>query len=140
MNFRELLQDLEHRLGFHQLPLNRAARGLKDLFDGIPLHNDLMRRIVRAIYEANGCRTLEDPVARLPTLNAIGPIRLATLRAASTDVDTCRLLDELCEALAAALTEGHTKAVSAPVAASAGAQVIALDPARRRARLRSSRP
>lgn len=139
MSFRKLLQSVELRLGSHQLPLNAAATGLRDLFDGIPLHNELMRKIARAIYEANACRTLDDPVARMPTLNAIGPIRLETLRAMTTDVDTYRLIDELCVALAAAFTGEHTDAATTPVAASTGAQVISLDPARRRARIRSSR-
>jgi hypothetical protein len=148
MNFRELLQFLERRLGCHQLPLNRAATGLKDLFDGIPLHNELMRKLVRAIFEANGCRALTDPVQRQETLNAIGPIRLETLRCASTDVDVYRLLDELCVATAAAFTddarrtgaaEDRTPHATAGQPVRASAQIIPFDFSRRRTRIKASR-
>lgn len=150
MNFLALLAHLEERLGSHQLPLNPRASGLRDLFDGIGLHHPLMQKVVRAIYEQNGCRRLTDPVDRHATLNALGPIRLEMLRAHSTDVDLYRLLEELCVAAADAFAED--KPVGAPAMTNAqsnpprpadlasapsaqpSAQVIALEPFRRRRR------
>ncbi|OGI46813.1 MAG: hypothetical protein A2151_00925 [Candidatus Muproteobacteria bacterium RBG_16_65_34] len=99
MNFKELLEKLEHRLGNHQLPLNPCARGIKDIFEGSPLHPDLMTKLVRAIFSGNTCRSLTDPVNRAATFRALAPPRLEALRAATTDVDAHRLLGELCAAL-----------------------------------------
>jgi hypothetical protein len=138
MNFRELLAHLEERLGNHQLPLNPRATGLRDLFDGIGLHHPLMRKVVRAIYERNGCRRLDDQVERMTTLNALGPIRLEMLRAHSTDVDLYRLIEELCVSAADAF-DGENSA-QAPTPKTPSAQIISLEPFRRRRRLNASRP
>lgn len=137
MNFLGLLAHLEEHLGSHQLPLNPRASGLRDLFDGIGLHHPLMQKVVRAIYEQNGCRRLTDPVDRHATLNALGPIRLEMLRAHSTDVDLYRLLEELCVAAAAAFTLEKPASVQPP--AKPGAQIIKLEPFLRRRRLTASR-
>lgn len=133
MNFRELLEHLEKRLGNHQLPLNPRATGLRDLFDGIGLHHPLMQKVMRAIYEQNGCRQLTDPVNRPSTLKALGPIRLEMLRAHSTDVDLYRLLNELCEATAEAFAEGGP-ATRRAAPKRATAEIIPLDSFRRRFR------
>jgi hypothetical protein len=155
MNFLQLLTHLEEHLGSHQLPLNPRATGLRDLFDGIGLHHPLMQKVVRAIYEQNGCRRLTDPVSRLATLNALGPIRLEMLRAHSTDVDLYRLLEELCVAAADAFTDDKPVGTPALTKPQTGhprpadlasippvkprAQVIQLEPFRRRRRLTASR-
>jgi hypothetical protein len=138
MNFRELLELLERRVGAHQIPLNPRATGLKDLFEGIPLHNELVRKLARAIFEANGCRQLTDPVAREATLNAIGPIRSAALNAASADVDVYRLLDELCVAIAQAFTDDSTVPPAGTPAGPRSAEIIPLDPFRRKPRIKAS--
>jgi hypothetical protein len=96
MTFIELMERLEYRLGYHQLPLNPHAHGIKDLLEGVPLHPELMTKLVRAIYSGNRCQTLTDPVTHTATLNALAPLRLEALRASSTDIDTRRLIDELC--------------------------------------------
>lgn len=96
MTFQELLIELEHRLGYHQLPVNAFARGIKDVFESSPVHQELMTQLVRAIYAENRCRRLTDPVTRDRTFAAFAPIRLATLRSPKCDVDTHRLLEELC--------------------------------------------
>jgi hypothetical protein len=137
MNFRELLAHLEERLGNHQLPLNPHATSLRDLFDGIGLHHPLMQKVVRAIYDQNRCRRLDDPVDRMTTLNALGPIRLEMLRAHSTDVDLYRLLEDLCVAVTDAFT--IDKPLPAPTPTKPGAQVIPLETFRRRRRLNASR-
>ncbi|MDH3563210.1 MAG: hypothetical protein OEN49_07420, partial [Gammaproteobacteria bacterium] len=68
---------------------------IKDVFDGSPLHHDIMTRLARAIYVSNACRRLTDPVSLEKTLLALAPIRQEVLRAARTDVDLYRVLDEL---------------------------------------------
>lgn len=98
MTFQELLFALEHRLGYHQLPVNAIARGIKDIFESSPVHQELMTQLVRAIYAENCCQKLNDPVTRDKTFAAFAPIRLATLRSEKCDVDTHHLLDELCVA------------------------------------------
>jgi hypothetical protein len=95
MNFKELLAQLEERLGYHQFPVNPAATNIKNIFEGSPLHHDMMTGLARAIYVANACRCLTDPVSLDKTLSALTPIRLEALRSAKTDVDLYRLLDEL---------------------------------------------
>lgn len=98
MTFQELLLELEHRLGYHQLPVNAMARGIRDVFESSPVHQELMTELVRAIYAENRCSKLSDPVTRDETFAAFAPIRLATLRSERCDVDTHHLLEELCVA------------------------------------------
>ena len=136
MNFQGLMLKLEERLGYHQVPLNPRATSLKDLFEGGPLHHELMTRLVRAIYGENACRRLTDPVEREKTLAALGPLRLEFLRAASTDVDLHRLIEELCVVLAEAF--GETRPIPTKAPRGAAAQVIPLDRFRPRRGLKSS--
>jgi hypothetical protein len=137
MRFRELIRRLEERLGYHQLPLNTAARGLRDLFDGGPLHHELMTQLVRAIYRHNACQRLDDPVQRLETFRALEPIRLQALRAPSTDIDAYRLLEELCAALDQIFAEVEAAERPAPTAPSRLAKVVPLAAFRHRRYLKS---
>jgi hypothetical protein len=138
MNFRELLEKLEHHLGSHQVPLNPHARGIKDVFESTPLHPEFMTRFVRALYQVNTCRTLTDPVDRAASLDALAPLRLERLRAASTDVDVHRLLDDLCVALDEAFSQ-HPASKPPPTALriKRTAEIIPFDSFRRR-RLKTS--
>lgn len=99
MTFLELLKKLEAHLGYHQMPLKVAPKSLKDVFEGSPLHHDLMKRLVQSIYSGNHCRRLTDPVERGATFEAVAPLRLEVLRSERTDVDLYRLIEELCVAL-----------------------------------------
>lgn len=138
MNFRELLQKLEARVGYHQVPLNPAARSLKDLFECSPLHPELVVRLAQAIHAENGCRGLNDPVYRHATFDAFAPIRSQTLNAKHTDVDTYRLIDELATAIERAfrlpVDAGERIAAALPVRKSA--EIIALASFRRSRRLK----
>lgn len=140
MTFLELMQILERRLGYQHLPLNAAARGIKDIFDGSAVHHELMTKLVRAFFAANRCQRLSDPVSHAATFNALGPLRLETLRAGSTDVCTYRFLEELCRALDRAFADG-SPASRAPKSRGtpSAAAVVSIDTARRSRRLRSSR-
>src|SRR3972149_1115950 len=75
VNFKELLSQLEERLGSHQFPVNPAATNIKNIFEGSPLHHDTMTGLARAIYVSNACRRLTDPVTLDKTLQALAPIR-----------------------------------------------------------------
>ena len=99
MTLLELLRQLEAQLGSHQLPLNSAAKSIKDIFESSPLHHDFMKRLVQAIYTGNGCNRLTDNVDRDRTLAAIAPLRMEVLRSERTDVDLYRLIEELCTSL-----------------------------------------
>jgi hypothetical protein len=147
MTFRELMRYLERRLGYHQVPLNPSATGLRDLIESSPVHPALLEEVVRAIHRGNRCRGLDDPVERLATLEAFGPVRLKWLRAAGTDVDTHRLLETLCEVLDEAfdrethptsLPPGADRRARAPTSPPprAAAQIVALDAYRRRRSLK----
>lgn len=136
MTYRELMRYLERRLGYHQVPLNPAASGMKDLFESSPVHPELMTELARAIYTANRCRRLDDRVERLATLEALGPIRLKRLRAVSTDVDTHGLLEALCEVLSDAFGEETEPTPPRPALAPPCAEIIPLEPYRRRRRLK----
>ena len=99
MNFKELVQILEERIGYHQLPINPAATGPKDLFECCALHHELMTELVRAIYDANDCHKLTDPVNQQKTFKALSPIRLKILRSTNTDIDVFHLIENLCTAV-----------------------------------------
>jgi hypothetical protein len=134
MTFLELVQELEHRLGSHQLPLRRRARGLSDLIDDGALHPDLMRRLLRELYVANRCRQLADPVSQTITLDVLGSIRFEVLESPSSDIDLCRTIEEFCAAVTALFAE-HGKPVEPadqpkPSGGNGGARVIPLDAAR----------
>lgn len=135
MTFIELLRKLEARLGYHQFPLNPAAKGLKDLFECSPLHHELIVRIAQSIFVANGCRGLTDAVHREATLDAIAPIRVQVLQSDRTDVDLYRLIEELCAALAA-LFDTPVRPQT-PAAARPTAQIISFAPFRANRRLKS---
>jgi len=140
MNFKELLQHLEQRLGNHHFPINPAATGIKDLFEGSPLHHDLMKRLAQAIYKENACHTLKDPVDAAKTFHALAPIRQEVLRSATTDVDLYRMLEDLCMALNhifALPTPAKTPKPSPSTTGRTSAEIIPIDPARRRRRLKS---
>ena len=138
MNFKELLEQLEERMGYHQFPVNPAATNIKDVFEGSPLHHDIITRLVRAIYVSNACRRLIDSVNLDKTLLALTPIRQEVLRAARTDVDLYRLLDELGAALSKIFTDSTPvlKAV-APVTRRT-AEIIPLSAYRHLRKLKSS--
>lgn len=134
MKYLELLQQLEVHLGYHQLPLNSAATGMKDIFESTPLHHEFVRRLVQSIYTGNRCRRLSDSVEREATFEAVAPLRLEILRSERTDVDLYRTLEELCVALELIFGPG---ASAAPARRSVSpAQVIDIAPFRRR-RLKS---
>ena len=99
MTFLELLRKMESHLGYHQMPLNPAATSLRNVFESIPLHHDLMKRLVQSMYTRNRCQRLSDPVERATTFDAVAPLRLEVLRSERTDVDLYRLVDELCVSL-----------------------------------------
>ncbi|MDH5513158.1 MAG: hypothetical protein OEY27_08105 [Gammaproteobacteria bacterium] len=138
MNFKELLSHLEERLGYHQFPVNPAATNIKDVFEGSPLHHDIMTRLVRAIYVSNACRRLSDPVSLEKTFQALTPIRQEVLRAARTDVDLYRVLDEI----GAAFNEIFAVSVATRTPAAPGtrrsAEIIPLSAFRRLRQLKSS--
>ncbi|WP_096460374.1 hypothetical protein [Sulfurifustis variabilis] len=135
MTFIELLRKLEARLGYHQFPLNPAAKSLKDLFECSPLHHELVMRLAQSMFVANGCRRLTDPVARDATLEAVAPIRLQVLQSDRTDIDLYRLIEELCAALAAVF--GDSAPPRTPAPARPTAQIISFAPFRANRRIKS---
>lgn len=136
MNFYELLKRLEATLGYHQIPLNPSARGIKDLFECSPLHHELITRLAQAIYTRNSCRKITDNVYREPSFNALSPIRLEVLRSPRSDVDVHRLVEELCVVLDRIFRESRSTPPAVP-ARKPSAQVIAIEPFRRSRRLKS---
>ena len=138
MNFKELLAQLEEHLGYHQFPVNPAATNIKNIFDGSPLHHDLMIGLARAIYVANACRRMTDPVDLDKTLRALAPIRQEALRSAGTDVDLYRLLDDLGVALNEIFAENKAAIKSSGLQNRRTAEIIPLAPYRRQRQLKSS--
>ncbi|MDH5649628.1 MAG: hypothetical protein OEY67_08225 [Gammaproteobacteria bacterium] len=110
MTFLELLIQLEHRLGYHQLPINVNAKDIRDIFDSSPVHGTLAVRVVREIYKINTCQKTADVVDYNKTNNALIPIRLDILRSQKTDVDAFVFMDDLCHAVKEILThkEGNS--------------------------------
>jgi len=137
MNFIELLRKLEMRVGYHQIPLNPSARGLKDLFEGSPLHHELIVRLAHAVFSRNCCRHLTDPVRRHETFEAFAPLRMQILQARNTDVDVYRLMDELCVALEKAFGTGARGRARAASTGRKTAEIITLDLVRRQRRVKT---
>lgn len=129
MTFLELLQALEHRLGYQHLPLNPRASSLKDLLESSPVHHDLVHRLVRAIYQHNSCRKLSDDVTRELCFAAIGPVRQEALKTSNTDIDAYHLLEDLCRAVDEIFNAGTA---ARDTEEKRSAEVIPLDSARRR--------
>jgi len=136
MNFYQLLQQLEDRLGYHQLPLNPGATGIRDIFDGTPLHHDWMVQLVRAIYAENSCRGLTDPAQRTETFKALAALRRQALRATTTDVELRTLVEETGEAVNEIFADSAVDSPQAASGAATGAEIIPFRTRRRR--LRSS--
>lgn len=141
MNFKEFMQQLEMHLGYHQIPLNPAACGIKDIFEGSPLHHHLVTRLIKAIYTQNRCRHFGDPVTREATFSALGPIRLETLRSTSTDIDLFHLIEDFGAAIETIFTSNTAPyyETAAPAAAhdKPQAEIISLTPYLRARRLKS---
>ncbi len=133
MNFYQLLQQLEDRLGYHQLPLNPGASGIRDIFDGTPLHHDWMVQLVRAVYAENRCRALTDPVQRAETFKALAGLRQQALRATSTDIELRALVEETGEVMNEIFVEITVKtAPSDATKIPVSADIIPFESARRR--------
>lgn len=130
------MQQLEAYLGYHQLPLNPAATGIKDLFESSPLHHEFVKRLAQSIYAANRCQRLTDPVERGATFDAVAPLRLEVLRSERTDVDLFRTIEELCAALESIFGSSPSRSVGR--APAQPAQIIDIAPFRRRRLMKSS--
>ncbi len=124
MNYFELMQHLEERLGYHQLPLNPAATSVRDLFDGTPLHHDWMTQFVRAVYAENRCQRLTDPVTLAETFKALAILRQQALKASATDVDLRTLVEEVGEAVNAVFAEYATATTQPASPTGGGAEII----------------
>lgn len=107
MKFLDLLKQLEHRLGYHCLPVNPNAKELSEIFDNTPVHGDLTIRVVHEIYKINGCQKLTDVVDHAKTNSALIPVRLGILRSQKTDVDAFLFMDDLCHAVKDILLQGN---------------------------------
>ena len=102
MNFRELIETLSQRIGYHQIPVNAGVSGIRGLIDSSAVHYELITQIVTAIYTGNRCRHLKDPVTRDATFEALEPIRTVIARSPKTDVDVFALMEAVCSEVARA--------------------------------------
>lgn len=112
MKFIQLVEQLARHVGTHQLPVNAAATRLHGLIESSAVHYELMTQLLAAIYVRNHCRGLDDPVDLDTSFEALAPIRLALLQSPRTDVDTIRVLEDICVALALVFDKKDTKAVA----------------------------
>lgn len=108
MKFIQLVEQLARHVGAHQLPVNAAAARLHGLIESSAVHYELMTQILAAIYARNHCRGLNDGVDRDASFEALVPIRLALLQSPRTDVDTIRVLEDVCIALVLAFDKKET--------------------------------
>ncbi len=136
MKFIQLIEQLARHVGTHQIPVNPAATQRQGLIESSALHYELITRIVGAIYARNRCGRLTDPVERDATFEALAPIRQEVLRAANTDVEAARLLEDLCVGIAVVFEQHNPAgAVSPPTPRDPqGTSPVRLNPQRRRSR------
>lgn len=95
IEYRALMTRLAELVGHHQLPINRDADDINDILDGEPVHCDLARDVVRAIYRSGRCSHLDDKVRAETVFNSLGGIRGRLLADGDTDVDQINLLEDL---------------------------------------------
>ncbi|MHB1529214.1 MAG: hypothetical protein ACYDDA_04180 [Acidiferrobacteraceae bacterium] len=138
MTFLQLMQTLERRLGYHQLPVNPRARQLRELFESGALHHDLAVRLAHEIYRHNRCQKTGDLVQRTSTLDAIMPIRREVLQANDTDIDVFRFIETFCEGVERSLQPPLLEDKRAATArATTASNVIPFERFRNRLRLKS---
>ena len=133
MTFRHFLEYLEHRLGYHQIPLNPYAETPQDIFESCPLHDELTKQLVRTIYKRNKCQRLIDPIEREPTETVLKEIRTGLLKEEAMDVDRYHFIEEFCAAVNEFFSNG-TQTVKQVVNSTEtkSAQVVDLQGFRRR--------
>ncbi len=99
MTFRQLIEHLENRLGYHQMPVNARADGPQDLFESCPLHDDLTKQLVRGIFKRNRCQHLGDPVYQDKTESVLKEIRNCVRQEKRTDIDRYNFVEDYCQAV-----------------------------------------
>lgn len=133
MKFIQLVEQLARHVGTHHLPVNAAASRLHGLIESSAVHYELMTQILAAIYARNHCRGLGDRVDLNASFEALAPIRLALLHSPRTDVDTIRVLEDVCVALALVFDKKETDVATAkPRHAPRPAQLLRIGPGHRR--------
>lgn len=95
IEYRALMTRLAEFVGHHQLPVRADAADINDFLDGDPVHSELVREVVRAIYRSGRCSHLDAEVRAETVFNSLGGIRGRLLADGDTDIDQINLLEEL---------------------------------------------
>ena len=138
MTYLQLMEFLETRLGYHQIPINPGAHGPKDLFEGCPLHDGLTQQLARGIFKRNRCQQLSDPVYQDKTQSVLAEIRIGVRQEIRTDIDRYNFIEDYCQSVHDFFIADHAldiKVNSSSVKTKVDAQIINFD----RYRLRKSR-
>lgn len=109
MTFRQLIEHLEIRLGYHQMPVDAHAEGPQNLFENCPLHDDLTKQLVRGIYKRNRCQRLGDPVYQDKTESVLTEIRNCVRQEKRTDIDRHNFIEDYCQAVHEFFTVGKAQ-------------------------------
>lgn len=130
MTFKQLIEYLENRLGYHQMPVDPHAQGLHDLFESCPLHDRLTKQLARGIFKRNKCQRLSDLVYQGKTESVLQEIRNSVHREEHTDIDRFNFIEDYCQAVhefftASNALENKKKTSSADTSISA--QIIDFD-------------
>ncbi len=104
MTFMQLMQQLEHSLGYHQWPVNAGAAQLHEVFESSPVNGELAIRIMRKLYKNNHCQKFTDNVSLDKCNAALIPVRLEVIRGLTTDIDAYHFMEQLCHAVHNAFT------------------------------------
>ncbi|MBE9515639.1 MAG: hypothetical protein IME93_01545 [Proteobacteria bacterium] len=107
MTFIELMQRLEQELGYHQWPVNPAARELREVFDNSPVNGQLAVRIMRSLYKNNLCQKPADAVTLDQCDKTLIPIRLELVHSQTTDIDAYQFMEQMCHAIHKAWMKKH---------------------------------
>lgn len=99
MTYMQLIEYLENRLGYHQMPVNQRAESPRDLFENCPLHDGLTKQLVRSIFKRNRCQRLSDPVYQDKTEAVLKEIRNSVRMEDSTDIDRYHFVEDWCQAV-----------------------------------------
>ncbi|MEE8388929.1 MAG: hypothetical protein V3R65_10160 [Acidiferrobacterales bacterium] len=107
MTFKQLIEYLENQLGYHQMPVDPRAQGLRDLFESCPLHDRLTKQLARGIFKRNRCQRVSDPVYQDKTEAVLTEIRNYVHQGKDTDIDRFNYIEDFCQAVHEFFTAGN---------------------------------
>lgn len=95
LTFRQLIVQLAHCIGLHQIPVQAQASDIHNFLGADAVHDALIKRVTQNVYRANCCGHLDAAVSPRATFAALGRIRGELSQCRRADIDQVNLLDTI---------------------------------------------